>query len=364
MDSVTQAALGAAIGVAVMGRRTAIWKAALWGGVCGTLPDLDVFIDHGDAIRNMTLHRAQSHSLFFLSLVSPLLAWLVTRLHGNGGFGNWWLATWLALVTHPLLDWLTVYGTQLGLPFSDFPFAVGSVFVIDPLYTLPLVIGLVAALVAARRRAGAGRLWNLLGLAVATAYLGWGVLAQVHVTGIARSTLSDQGIRSDGLLVTPSPFNSVLWRVLATEGDDYLEGFYSLLDPDRTISFQRHPRGQPLIEQHRDNWYVQRIAWFSRGFFRLRRDGEALLLSDLRMGQEPAYTFTFILVQPTDDCADTTRAPGACSQPVPADPSATAGTQRKPALVPQQRDLAAALSWLWQRIGGDRIPFPKTQETT
>ena len=62
MDSLSQIALGSAVGVAVMGRRTAVWKAALWGAIGGTLPDLDAFIDHGDAILNMTRHRAESHA--------------------------------------------------------------------------------------------------------------------------------------------------------------------------------------------------------------------------------------------------------------------------------------------------------------
>ena len=53
MDSLSQLVLGAAVGVAALGRRTPVWKAALWGGVAGTLPDLDVFIDHGDDLRNM-----------------------------------------------------------------------------------------------------------------------------------------------------------------------------------------------------------------------------------------------------------------------------------------------------------------------
>ncbi|MEY3520684.1 MAG: hypothetical protein RLZZ177_1399, partial [Pseudomonadota bacterium] len=61
MDSLSQLALGAAVSVAVMGRRTAVWKSALWGAVAGTLPDLDVLIDQGDVIRNMVLHRAESH---------------------------------------------------------------------------------------------------------------------------------------------------------------------------------------------------------------------------------------------------------------------------------------------------------------
>ena len=59
MDSVTQVLLGASIGVAVMGRLTALWKSALWGGVAGLLPDLDVLLDHGDPILNMIRHRAE-----------------------------------------------------------------------------------------------------------------------------------------------------------------------------------------------------------------------------------------------------------------------------------------------------------------
>lgn len=52
MDPVPQAALGAAVGVAVMGRRRPVWQATLAGAVVGILPDLDIFIDQGDAIIN------------------------------------------------------------------------------------------------------------------------------------------------------------------------------------------------------------------------------------------------------------------------------------------------------------------------
>ena len=76
MDSVSQLVLGASVTMAVMGRRALLWQSALVGAFCGTLPDLDVFLDHGDAIRNMTLHRTESHALIWLTLLSPLLAWL------------------------------------------------------------------------------------------------------------------------------------------------------------------------------------------------------------------------------------------------------------------------------------------------
>ncbi|WP_309246659.1 metal-dependent hydrolase [Ramlibacter montanisoli] len=203
MDSISQIALGAAVGIATMGRRTALWKAALWGGIAGTLPDLDVVIDHGDALRNMTMHRGASHSLFWLSVVSPLMAALPAAVHRERPlFTRWWLAMWLALVTHPLLDAMTVYGTRLLLPFSDHPFAVGSVFIIDPLYTVPLLVGVGIAL---SRRDGARLRWNGAGLALSTAYLAWSVVAQAQVRDAAQEALAAQGGGPATLLVTPTP---------------------------------------------------------------------------------------------------------------------------------------------------------------
>ncbi|MEO7245735.1 MAG: metal-dependent hydrolase, partial [Rubrivivax sp.] len=231
MDSLTHVALGAAVGVAVLGRRTPVWKAALVGAVCNTLPDLDVFIDHGDPVSNMTLHRAGSHALFWLTLASGPIAWCAARLaHERDRWRRWWLAVWLAFVTHPLLDSLTIYGTQLLLPYSDAPVGLGSVFVIDPLVTLPLVVGVAAAL---RWRAPRGLAWNRTGLLLCGAYLAWSVAAQAWVRERALEALLAQGVpRPAYLLVTPAPFSTLLWRVVAVTRDErrYVEGFRSLLD--------------------------------------------------------------------------------------------------------------------------------------
>jgi inner membrane protein len=337
MDSLSQLALGAAVGVAVMGRRTAVWKAALWGGVCGTLPDLDVLIDQGDPIRNMTMHRADSHSLFWLSLASPGIAWIAARLSGSMPlFRRWWLAVWLALVTHPLLDLMTVYGTQILRPFTDQPFGVGSVFIIDPLYTLPLLIGLIAALA---RRDARGLRWNRVGLTLATAYLAWGVAAQHHVKGIAAESLARQGIDAHQVLVTPTPFNTVLWRVVAMTPDGYYEGFRSLLDREPGLRFDRFDRGATLHAALAGHWHVDRIAWFSRGFFKLSRQASQVSITDLRMGQEPFYTFSFRVARLNSDT------------PVPLAEPVSAGT-RPP-------DIGASLRWLWRRAGGERIAPPR-----
>jgi inner membrane protein len=336
MDSLSQIALGSAVTVAVMGRRTAVWRATLWGAVAGTLPDLDVFVDHGDAIRNMVLHRAETHAPFWLTLFSLPFAWLVARLSGEWPlWKRWWLALWLALVTHPLLDAMTVYGTRLALPWSDHPYGVGSIFIIDPLYTLPLLVGVGWALAA--RGGRRGRIANLAGLALSTVYLAWGVAAQQQVERIARASLAAQGIEAQHLLVTPTAFNSVLWRVVAVGPQQYHEGFHSLLDAESRIRFDAFDRGTALARELPPIEGVQRLAAFSQGFYKLfERDGR-ILIADLRMGQEPAYVFTFEVAERR-------------SPPQPLD---------RPKQVGSRIDPGRALPWLWRRLLGEPLPPPR-----
>jgi inner membrane protein len=335
MDSLTHIALGAAIGTAVMSRRTAVWKAALWGAVAATLPDLDVFIDHGDPIRNMVLHRGETHALFWLTLFSlPFGAAVAWAARQPDLWRRWWLAMWLALVTHPLLDAMTVYGTRLALPFSNDPVGVGSIFIIDPLFTLPLLVGV--GWVLAGRGSGRGRRANGLGLALSAAYLVWGVAAQQQASRVASASLAAQGIAAKQVLVTPTAFNSLLWRVVAISGDSYHEGFYSLLDKSPQVAFDRHARGDTLAAELQGADSVQRLRVFSRGFYALREDAGRVLISDLRMGQEPDYTFTFAVAEKH-------------SPAVPLTPPLQLGGRG---------DISCSLSWLGQRMWGEPLPPP------
>lgn len=329
MDSLTQIALGSAVAIATLGRRTAVWKAALWGAVAGTLPDLDALIDHGDAILNMVLHRSESHALLYLTALSAPLAWLVSRLHGEGAlFTRWWLALWLALITHPLLDWMTVYGTQLLLPFSNTPLAIGSVFIIDPLYTLPLLVGVVAAL-----RHPQGLRWNQAGLVLSTAYLGWSLLAQQHVRGILEEALRAQGLPANQVLVTPAPFSTVLWRAVAMGPEHYHEAYYSLLDGGAPVQWTQHPRGSALRAAHTAHPHVQRLERFSHGFMRVQASPEGRLqITDLRMGLEPCYSFHFDV-----------------GPAIPAE-GAAAVEGDLPTQQWQRPDLRTGLAWWWQRL--------------
>ncbi|WP_416547937.1 metal-dependent hydrolase [Limnohabitans sp. DCL3] len=337
MDSVTQVLLGASVGVAVMGRRTALWKSALWGGIAGLLPDLDVLIDHGDPVLNMIRHRAETHALLLLTLFAFPMAWVVSRVHRQPQLCvRWWWAIALALVTHPLLDLMTIYGTQVFQPFTDEAYGLGSIFIVDPLYSLPLLAGVIAAL--RIKRTGQALRINAWALAFSTAYLAWSALAQAWVTQHARESLQAQGLPSQQLLVTPAPFNTVLWRVVAMDGERFHEGFYAFMDGGRVIRFVAHARGAALAAENAQHPQLQRLSRFTDGFFKIQRDVDRLVVTDLRMGQEPAYVFAFDIGPPL-----------------------VAGQPHGPAQQQARRmDVRAGLNWLGQRLMGRDVPPPGT----
>lgn len=329
MDSLTQLALGAAVGEAAAGRQVGR-RAMLWGALCGTLPDLDVFVPLGGAVHDFTYHRGFSHSLFVLAALTPIVVWLVLKMHPDtrDHRARWLALVYLAFATHVLLDSFTVYGTQILWPVSSTPMTWSTIFIIDPLFTLPLVIGMIAALIAGRR--SWGHAVNGAGLVLVTAYLAWTLGAKVHVEQLARASLEDQGIPATDVLTTPAPFNSVLWRILAVDETRYHEGFYSFLDEDTSVEFLSRPRNLELIERLEHTWPVRRLQWFTKNFYTVELAGDDIAITDLRMGVEPDYVFSFKV--------------GRLANPHPQPVS----VERRP---PERN--WSRLPWVWQRLRGE-----------
>ncbi len=328
MDSLTQLTLGAAVGEAVAGRQFGR-RAMLWGAVCGTFPDLDVFIPLGDAVRDFTYHRSFSHSLFVLALLTPLFVWLILKLHPGtrDHRARWAWLVGLVFLTHVLLDCFTVYGTQIFWPFVTTPVGWSTVFIIDPLYTLPLLVGVLAILVWRGNPAKARRL-NRAGLMLSALYLAWTVAAKLEVERTAREALAELDLEGAPLLTTPAPFNSLLWRVLVMTDAGYLEGFRSMLDGDAPLRFTAHASDSALLRGLETDWTVNRLQWFTRGFYRVREVDNGVVISDLRMGLEPHYVFNFRVAR--------------ISNPHP-EPVV-------PVQLPGIRDFSR-LRWVWSRIG-------------
>ena len=294
MDSLTQAVLGASVGQAVGGARLGR-RAAVWGAVAGTLPDLDVLAYPWlDLAGQLYVHRGVTHGLAFGIIAGPILGWLVWRFERWRGRddGTWRLWAWvmaLGLITHPLLDVFTVYGTQLLAPFSQHPFAVGSLFILDPAVTVPLLVTLVAALVVQPERR---RAWSSAGLALAVAYIAFGVGAQAVARETVREAYAARGLAPDRLLVVAGPLSSLHWRGAASF-DDRVEPFWlhvSSSPAELEVESSLAPARLPAAVA--ESRHGEALLWFSRGWLveaaptaeREPRDAE-LAIADVRFGR-------------------------------------------------------------------------------
>jgi len=300
MDSVTQAVLGAGIQGAMLGRVQGR-RALIYGAALATVPDLDVLMSYPDPVSLMTYHRGFSHSVFVLTGLAVLLAWLIRKYWPQAPYSGrrLFLTIWLVLVTHPILDAFTVYGTQLFWPRTPTPESWSAVFIIDPIYTVPLLLGVLFAISFGLTRMA--RRLLVAALVFSTAYLGFGLAGRMAAEHRVRDAMQGQGIAVAELRAIPMPFNTLVWRVIAKTSDGhYYEAVSSLFDRD-TPEWVRLPlnleagkalAGVPLHE---------RLRWFTDDWLRYDIVGDALVVSDLRMGMAGHYTFRFKMAERAPD---------------------------------------------------------------
>ncbi len=299
MDSLTQVVLGGAVGYAVLGNRVGR-KAAIYGAILGTLPDLDVLLPYGGEVEAFTYHRGFSHSILVHLLISPIIVWLITKCHQATAIykTQWFWLVFLCLSTHAILDSFTVYGTQLLWPITEYPFAVANLFIIDPIYTLPLLFGFITILLPSVKPTKASKI-NHLALALSSLYICWSLAAKLYIDKKVAMALNDRQISAHHYLSTPAPFSTLLWRVLVMSDGQYYEGYVSVFDSASQVSLDAYHSTDTLLIDIKDEWHVQRLQWFTKGFYSVKQKQQDIILSDLRMGMECSYVFNFIVGEQT-----------------------------------------------------------------
>jgi inner membrane protein len=282
------------------------------------LPDLDVFLPYAGEVEAFTYHRGFSHSLLVHIIVSPILAWLLAKVHPiskattlgssdpslasesdfRASWFRWAIVVFLCLSTHALLDACTVYGTQLMWPITEYPVGTSNLFIIDPLYTLPLLFAFIVLLVP-KTSMQFKQKTNYIALGLSSIYIAWSFAAKVIIDNKVEQALVINNIDSSSYMSTPAPLNTLLWRIVAVQPDEqgYYEIYASVFDSPEQVSLTYYPSQASLIESISDDWRIKRLRWFTKGVYAISQDDSKVLLSDLRMGIECAYVFNFAVGQ-------------------------------------------------------------------
>jgi inner membrane protein len=273
VDSLTQLTFGACAGYAVAGSRFGR-RALAFGALAGTIPDLDTFVLAGaDAWSEWRNHRGVTHSLFFAPVVAPVLGWITWSYHNRArpfepagasdALGSWIALFFVALVTHPLLDVFTIYGTQLLAPFSDTRFALPGLGIIDPIYTLPLAAAAVLALVQPARLRSRALIW--LALFGSVVYQFYGVGQNQRVETMARAQLAAEGVTPADVRVYTTIFQPWLRRIVVDEPDGARVGFASSLQDGAVAWTCFAHRADPSVAILRATPEGRLFEWFSDG---------------------------------------------------------------------------------------------------
>ncbi|KIA97473.1 hypothetical protein OA93_14585 [Flavobacterium sp. KMS] len=297
MDSFTQIVLGIATAELCAGEKLQR-KTILYGAILGTIPDLDVlFGQFLNPVDGVAIHRGLSHSLLFFGLLSPILGWLISKIEQEKiNFRSATILVFWCLFTHVLLDMFTSWGTQIFWPLPD-RIALKTIFVIDPLYTLPLLICLIIGLrkptFALRKK------YVLRGIYISSFYLLVTCSLKLYALQQFKNALQEQHISYSDLIVKPTAFNCILWNANVATKEAYLLGDYSLFD-SQPITFERYEKNNALSQQLTGNPDFETLKKVSEGWFIVTKKDNEYYFNDLRFGlltkdpKQPQFAFSYI----------------------------------------------------------------------
>ena len=293
MDSVTHAALGAAVGEMMLGKRLGN-RALAWGALFGTLPDLDaVFsIFFGNAT-NLWWHRGPSHSLVVMVAaawwLAPRLAKMWKKEKITRKQAGWFVfAAWS---THVLLDCFTVYGTSVFWPLPAPRVAFNNLFIIDPLFTLPILVTLAwLAFLRTKKELPKRRRLNAWGLGIAAAYVLLSVAMKFAVSAGIDADLARRKTVSKRRMEAPTPFNILLWRAVVDRGDELWVGYRSVFESrSNPVRWTIYPKGAEAVAGMQNSREFKNADHFSNGWWIARKHVNGAWIGDLRFCEARAW---------------------------------------------------------------------------
>ena len=286
MDPLSQGTVGAAFAQSIANKNNII-KIGIIGFLAGLAPDLDVLIrSENDPILFLEYHRQFSHSLFFIPFGSLIVALLIFPLFKKSmGFKTIYMASFLGYATHGLLDACTSYGTLLFWPFSNERITWNNISIIDPLFTIPVLI-LIGIAIKTRKR-----IFSFFAIGWIIFYLSLGFIQYDRALLAAIKLAESRGHVAERITLKPSFGNLILWKSIY----QYEETFY--VDAIRTVKstpwckgettkvfdYQHHlPNLDKDSQQRKD---IERFRWFSQDY--LGYNKEKNLVTDIRYSMIP-----------------------------------------------------------------------------
>ena len=286
MDPVSQGAVGAAFAQSAAKKENIILIGFI-GFLAGLAPDLDVLIrSEDDPILFLEYHRQFSHSLFFIPIGSFFIAlFIFPFVRSLMSLKMVYIASFLGYATHGLLDACTSYGTQLLWPFSDQRVTWNNISIVDPIFTVPIVI-LLAIAITKRKR-----IFSFIAIGWITFYLSLGFIQYERTLSAAMDLANSRGHNAERMTLKPSFGNLILWKSIYQHEETYYvdairtvhSSTWCLGESIEMFDYQYHlPSLDKDSQQAKD---IERFRWFSQDY--LGYDDKNSLVTDIRYSMIP-----------------------------------------------------------------------------
>lgn len=229
MDTITHGIIGALVGRSYTSSKPGgltPTQGAIAGALAATFPDVDYATFWIDPVRFLsTWHRGPTHSVLLVPLWALLIgiafAWILGRTDRRA---DCVIIVALALLSHIATDVITVYGTALLFPLSDWRPGLGTTLVIDPWFSGIALLGLL--LCRGRPEPGMAR----ASLVLICMYVAVQAAMQADAERFARLRLetSDAGVEPVRAIAQPlSPFH---WKAFVPTPDGYEVSTFRLVE--------------------------------------------------------------------------------------------------------------------------------------
>jgi inner membrane protein len=191
----------------------------------------------------------------------------------------------LGYATHGLLDACTSYGTLLFWPFSNERVTWNNISIVDPLFTIPILI-LTGIAIKTRKR-----LFSFFAIGWVAFYLSLGFVQYDRAFEAANKLALSRGHNPERLTLKPSFGNLILWKsIYQHEENFYVDAIRTVQSSTwcsgesiRIFDYQLHlPNLEKDSQQRKD---IERFRWFSQDY--LGFDEEKNLVTDVRYSMIP-----------------------------------------------------------------------------
>jgi inner membrane protein len=188
-------------------------RAVLTATIAANLPDIDIITNLNNMPAYLEYHRGITHSLVgipLLALAFSAVMYIFTRT-----FWRTYVVALAAMATHPILDYSNTYGLRPFLPFDGMWYYGDTIFIIDPIIDIVLLLGIIAGVVFSKAR----RAVSLAVILAVVVYVGFRISARNDAVALLDTYVEGMADFKRSA-VLPRLLDTVTWEgVVETERD-------------------------------------------------------------------------------------------------------------------------------------------------